>query len=133
MKSLVFFISMMLCIACTSCGKDTRLIIDISQHPQGGTNVDSLTCSIMGRLVDGTLHTIATIEWWWCDTLRQNTQAVSQETYTFSQDVWEEYTTVLGPPTVHMLDQGYWVKVKWQDEDDTEHEMNSDTAWCDIQ
>jgi hypothetical protein len=87
----------------------------------------------MGRLTDGTLHIIATVEWWWCDTLRQNAQALAQETYTFNSDLWEEYTTIIGPPEVHMFDQGYWVKVKWEDEDDTQYEIDSDTAWCDIQ
>ena len=131
MKKILSFVVILACITYVSCSKDTRLIVDIGQPPQGGTNVDTLTCSVMGRLADGTLHIIATIEWWWCDTLGQNAQALSQETHTFTQDIWEEYTTVIGPPTVHVFDQGYWVKVKWEDEDDTEHEIDSDTAWCD--
>ena len=134
MKFFIGLLVILVCITYISCSSEsTRLIVDIAQDPEGGTNVDSLTCTLMGRLTDGTLHIIATVEWWWCDTLGQNAQAVAQETYTFSSDLWEEYTTVLGPPTVHMLEQGYWVKVMWEDEDETYYEIHSDTAWCDIQ
>jgi hypothetical protein len=134
MKSFIGFFVILFCITCISCSsKSTRLIVDIAQDPVGGTNVDSLTCTIMGRLADGTHHIIATIEWWWCDTLRQNAQAIAQETYTFTSDLWEEYVTVIGPPEVHMFVQGYWVKVKWDDEDESHYEIDSDTAWCDIQ
>lgn len=127
-------IAMLLCLCCiVSCGNEiTRLTVEVVSHPQGGFNVEELRCRIRGRLEGGSEHIETIIEWWWSDTLGQDEQALKQESHTFLTGDWEHYTTILEAPTYFYLFQHFWVKVKWEDEDGTEHAIESDTAYCKI-
>lgn len=117
-------------IACSK--KDTKLIAEIGEHPVGGTNIEELDCTVVGRLFDGETPINAIIEWWWSDSTGNNEQAVAQGSYEFTDEVWEEYTTIIEAPIGYYFFQYFWVKVTWQNEDEGEHEIESDRAWCDI-
>jgi hypothetical protein len=110
----------------------TRLVVEIVSQPQGGFNVEELGCTMRGKLEGGDEHVETIIEWWWSDTLGQDEQVLKQETHTFLSDEWEQYTTIIEAPTYFYLFQLFWVKIKWQDEDGTEHEVESDKAHCKI-
>ena len=127
-------IALVLCsLSMVTCSNSvTRLVVEIVSQPQGGLNVEELGCTMRGRLEGGDEHVETIIEWWWSDTLGQDEQVLKQETHTFLSDEWEQYTTIIEAPTYFYLFQLFWVKAKWQDEDGTEHEIESDKAYCKI-
>jgi hypothetical protein len=124
---------LLLSIALIRCSKkDTKLVAEIAAHPTSGTNLEELSCTLTGRLIDGDTPIAVLIEWWWSDTLGQDEQAIAQGSYTFTEDTWEDFTTVIEAPTGYFFFQLFWVKVSWMNEDESEHEIESDKAWCDI-
>lgn len=127
-------IAIFVCVFCFVSCRDsmTRLMMEIVSHPQGGFNVEELGCTMRGRLEGGTEYIETIIEWWWSDTLGQDEQVLKQETHTFLNDEWQQYTTTIEAPTYFYLFQLFWVKIKWEDEDGTEHEIESDTAQCKV-
>jgi hypothetical protein len=127
-------ISVIACLlSIVSCSDSvTQLVVEIVSHPHGGFNVKELGCTMRGKLEGGDEHIETIIEWWWSDTLGQNEQVLKQETHTFFNDEWEQYTTTIEAPTYFYLFQLFWVKIKWEDEDGTEHEIESDKAHCKI-
>lgn len=131
MKKYCWLLLAMWCIAVVGCGgKNTRLLLHITEDPIGGTNVPVLTCLFEGKLYKGTTPITATVEWWWCSFAGTNESLVHRETYTFTEDEYVEYTTMISAGTNYVFFQVYWVKILWEDEDGTEHEIESSQARC---
>lgn len=125
---LAFLVCSITLLSCSS--KDTKLILHITEDPIGGTNVPLLTCSFEGRLHNGTAHIEATVEWWWCTFGGTDETLVHREKYVFTEETFVEYTTEISAGTNYVFFQIYWVKILWQDEDGTEHEIESSQARC---
>jgi hypothetical protein len=117
-------------LSCSS--KNTQLLLHITEDPIGGTNVPVLTCSFEGKLYKGTAPLTATVEWWWCAFNYTNESLVHREKYTFTENEYVEYTTMISAGTNYVFFQVYWVKVLWEDEDGTEHEIESSQARCNV-
>lgn len=131
MKKYCLLLTVVWCIAMVGCGgKNTKLLLHITEDPIGGTNVPVLTCSFEGKLYKGTTHITATVEWWWCTFGGLNETLVHREKYTFTEDGYVEYTTTISAGTNYVFYQVYWVKILWEDEDGTEHEIESSQARC---
>lgn len=131
MKKILIFIVTLSCICLISCGgKKTKLTVNITEQPVGGVNITELRCSFEGQLYDGTTPITVMLEWWWQDAYGVNEVCQHREEYTFSEDYYVEYTSILSAQQGYVFYQYFWAKIIWIDEDGTDTELESSMVHC---
>ena len=115
------------------CGGEeaTNLQVSILNHPVGGLNVETVTCSFQARITDGDESITATLEWW-LDYFGQFQQVVSTEQWTFYSYLWHDVTTSYTIAPGYMLDGEYWVRIEWRDSKRNEHSITSARCLCSV-
>lgn len=130
MKKHVIFALMLVFVCAVNCGGNTRLSIKITEQPVGGTNVNEMSCTFEGRLIDGSSPIEVTIEWWGQAGGSATQEIQKREGHTFTEESFEEVTTVLTAPTGYVWIGYFSVKILWEDEDGTKREIESDQVRC---
>ena len=87
----------------TGCGgeeepEETILEVTITQHPQGGVNVQSVSCTFECEITNGSGTVQVTIEWWWEDAAGLNDQVVETDYVDFTQNQPVSHTTTFSAP-----------------------------------
>lgn len=120
-------------ITIVGCGDDavevTTLDLTIISHPEGGVNIQSVSCVVEGELIGGDDPVTVTIDWWWEDAAGLNDELYSTETYTFSENQPMEHTTTYDAPAGFFLLCYWWAEFTWSD-DDGSHSIESNKAFC---
>jgi len=116
------------------CGGEetTNLQVNIVDHPEGGTNVQTVTCYFQARLTGGDEPITATVEWWW-DDVGQVQQAIWSDQWTFTDQDWEDVTTFYTAAVGYVLNGEFWVRIHWNDSEGDPHEVESDHCNCIVQ
>ena len=137
-KNIIKLLSVSLVIALMAvvgCGDDavevTTLDLTITSHPEGGVNIQSVSCTVEGELIGGDDPVTVTIDWWWEDAAGLNDEIYSTETYTFSENQPIEHTTTYDVPAGFFLLAYWWAEFTWSD-DDGSHSIESNKAFCTI-
>ena len=117
----------------TGCGgeeepEETILEVTITQHPQGGINVQSVSCTFECEITNGSGTVQVTIEWWWEDAAGLNDQVVETDYVDFTQNQPVSHTTTFSAPAGFVLLNYYWVELSWTD-DDGPHTVESNKAF----
>ncbi|MCK4940956.1 hypothetical protein KAS45_02585 [candidate division WOR-3 bacterium] len=113
------------------CGKEyTRLVLVFGEQPEGGENITEITCVVVGRLMDGDTPIQALVEFYWCDENGQDEQILGYDTWTFRSQTPEELHIYVPAPAGYVLLGYFWFRATWTDEDGTDCEVLSDTAYC---
>ena len=130
MKKILALFALILLIGCAK--KDTFLDITITEHPEGGANVPSLSCEFEGDLTGGDESITATVEWWWEDSNHENDQVIDSETYTFSSQSTVSHTTTITAASLggDILLNYWWVRISWENEDGSDEEVESNQVYC---
>lgn len=118
------------CIAILSCGGNTTLDITITSQPEGGENITEISCTFEGMLVNGTTPIEVTIEWWGQYSGTAYEEIQKRESHTFSSETAEAVTTSITTPTGYVWTGYFYVKLIWEDEDGSDHEIESSQAYC---
>ena len=119
-----------------SCGGDEEpeehlLQVTITDHPQGGLNVQSVDCTFEGEIVSGSGTIQVTIEWWWEDALGLNDQVLETNYENFDHAQPVSQTTTFMAPVGLSLTNYFWVELSWTD-DEWPHTIESNKAFCTI-
>lgn len=109
--------------------EETILEVTITAHPQGGVNVQSVSCTFEGEIISGDDPVQVTIEWWWEDALGFNDQVVETNYHNFDDPQPVSHTTTFTAPVGFVLLNYYWVELSWTD-DDGNHTLESSKAFC---
>ena len=107
----------------------TVLNITITQHPEGGNDVNKVSVEYEG-IVSGTIEPISvTVQWWWEDGNHENPNMMNSEETVFNSNNVTTKTTLYSAPVGYVLLNYYWVKLIWTD-DTGSHELSSSKAYC---
>lgn len=122
----------LICLVIVTCGNEeyTRLNAVFGEQPEGGIDVTQLTCVVVGRLEGGNTPIQATLEGWWAEDIGQTEELYGYDTWTFRTQDWEELHLIVQAPQGYILTGYFWFKCYWTDEDGTDNEILSDTAYC---
>jgi hypothetical protein len=130
MKKRILYL-LLVAIFVLVCGKEyTRLVLVFGEQPEGGENITEITCVVVGRLMDGDTPIQALVEFYWCDENGQDEQVLGYDTWTFSSETPEELHIYVPAPAGYVLLGYFWFRATWTDEDGTDCEVLSDTAYC---
>jgi|GEM_PF-1540752 len=147
-KPAVWGILVLLCplaclLSCSTSEPETKLSLQITEQPQGGRIVFAVRTDFKGKLEfkagEGLFQSsgepepiTATVEWWWEDVTRENTQVMKTEEITFTTETWTDTSSILVAPFGSILKDYYWVKIHWTDKDanKTPRLIESEKAFC---
>lgn len=110
--------------------KESILSVSITQHPQGGANVSTVSCTFQGELTQGQDPISVTVEWWWEDANHANGAIQKTETFTFSSESPTSYTTSYSAGAGYILLNYWWVKIRWTNGDGSTGLVESGKAFC---
>jgi hypothetical protein len=113
------------------CNND-RVEVTITAQPQGGTNVNTLTCAFSADLDGGGNGTSRTVNVVW---VNQDGAEYSPQSYTLSYADGEDsksLTTTKSAPEGLFLDKTFHAKFSWTD-GTGDHTLESEPAACTVQ
>jgi hypothetical protein len=125
---IAFLISFLFILKCTK--EYTRLSLQIGEQPEGGSQVTEVSIVIVARLENGDTPIQAAVKWWAKDINGQNQTEYWADTWTFRETEWQELSAMASAPAGNVLLGYFWFEVVWEDEDGTENQVFSDTAYC---
>jgi len=133
MKKLLLLIIFAALVGCTKepapLPEKNTLNVTVTQSPQSGTNVSSLSVSFTGT-VQGTIKPVRVmVEWWFENGLHLNQTVKNSTEYTFDGALQTTKTTVYTAPAGYVFLNYYWVKISWTD-DLGQHLVESSKAYC---
>jgi len=131
MRKFLALIALIALVGLVSCGsKDTTLDLTITEDPQGGAQVSSVTVEFEAGLVDGDTPITVTVEWWWENAVHEEDEMMDSENITVSSQTVQTFTSTYSASSGFILLNYWWVKIKWTDEAGDSHEVESDQAYC---
>jgi len=117
-------------VSCGSEDVDTLLDLTITEDPQGGAQVSSVTVEFEAALVDGETPISVTVEWWWENAVHEDDEMKDSETFSVASQTPMTFTSTHSAASGYILLNYYWVKISWTDEAGEDHEVESDKAYC---
>ena len=132
-KIMLMILPVMMLFLFQGCKKDevssSTLLITFTSHPQGGTQVATVSSGFDGIVVGNAKAIEVTAEWWWEDANHQNSMIKKTEQITFSSNNNTSKSTAYSASSGYILLNYYWVKLKWTD-DSGVHTLESGKAFC---
>jgi len=116
----------------SSCKKEiipTTLNLSVTTQPEGGNEVNSVSCEFEGTVSVPDQSIPVTVEWWWENGDHENATMKDSEQVTFNSENSVSKSTVYSAASGYILLNYYWVKLKWTD-DEGSHEIESGKAYC---
>ena len=108
---------------------DVTLNLSVTNQPDGGNQVNTVSCEYDGSVSVSDESIQVTVEWWWEDGNHENAALKDSEQVTFDSKNTVSKSTVYSAGSGYVLLNYYWVKFKWTD-DDGSHEIESGKAYC---
>ncbi len=107
----------------------TTLNVTITEHPEGGNNINQVSAQFEGKILGKVTPCSVTVEWWWENGNHENPSMKSSEEILFNSANVTSKSTIYKAPVGYILNNYYWVKFKWTD-DDGQHELETSKAFC---
>jgi len=132
-KNYYLLIILSIVLIFSSCKKEeilpTTLSLNVTTQPQGGTQVNTVSCEFNGTVSEADKSISVTVEWWWEDGNHENAALKDSEEVLFSSSSPVSKSTTYSAGPGYVLVNYYWVKLKWTD-DNGAHEIESGKAFC---
>jgi len=132
-KNYILLLTLMITILLSSCKKDdpslTKLNINITKQPTGGSQVNSVPINFQGIITGTVKPIVVTVEWWWENGFHSDQKLKSSTQTTFSSGHSTLKSSVWSAPSGYYLLNYFWAKISWTD-DDGPHLIESSKAYC---
>ena len=107
----------------------TTLNLTITEHPDGGKQVNQVSAKFEGAITGTITPVSVTVEWWWEDVNHNNSKMVESEEIIFNSGNVTIKSTIYKAQVGYILMNYYWVKFTWTD-DNGQHETETSKAYC---
>jgi hypothetical protein len=145
LKSVIILTLLGSMLFLTNCAKgvgETTLSVSFADHPDGGTNVTSVSATIRADRNFNDKSTLletkpepdpisVTVEWWWENAFGAGDQILKTESFVVESNT-KTFTTTFNASSGFVLVNYFWVKVSWTDKDEnsTQRTLESSKAYC---
>jgi len=124
----LLFLSVLL-LSCSKEPKPTELDLAITQQPNGGFNVSTLTCTFTASETGEAKPVIITTEWYWENGLHLGATLRLTNTYVVDGATQKAFTTTYTAISGYYFLNYLWVKLHWVD-DTGAHMVETNKAYC---